>query len=267
MSAAGIQSAAGVLDRTVQLLKLLATAGKKGLPLTVIAGATGLANSTVHRLLAQLCAQGMVVQHESTRRYALGPLIFELGVAASVAYDPREHCAPYLRKLAEEVGDTVYLTLRSGADAVCIDRHEGPSPIRVLTLEVGSRRPLGLGAGGLAILAFMPGEEREELIVRSSEHAAVRRELTEEELRNAVEECRRNGYAVIRNRVNPGVSAVGVPLLNSLDQPFAAVSIAAIDSRLSPDRIKALARILQQRVRLIRQASIGPRAVANMVSI
>lgn len=257
MSAVTMQNAAGVLDRTIQLLKLLATAGKKGLPLTVMASATGLANSTVHRLLGQLCSQGMVVQHESTRRYALGPLVFELGVAASVAYDPRERCAPYLRKLAEEVGDTVYLTLRSGADAVCIDRHEGPSPIRVLTLEVGSRRPLGLGAGGLAILAFIPDDEREELILRLSEHAAVKRELTEEELRNAVTECRRHGYSVIRNRVNPGVSAVGVPLLNSLDQPFAAVSIAAIDSRMSPQRIKALARILQQRARLIRQQSAG----------
>src|SRR5690606_27567778 len=121
-------------------------------------------------------------------------------------------CAPYLKRLAEEVGDTVYLTVRSGTDAVCVDRHEGPSPIRVLTLDVGSRRPLGLGAGGLAILAYIPEEEREELIERLYRRASTQRGQSADALRAAVRECRRNGYAVIRNSVNPGVSAVGVPL-------------------------------------------------------
>lgn len=257
MNKSGPQQDVGVLDRTVQLLKLLATAGRKGLPLTVLSASTGLANSTVHRLLLQMVRQGMVVQHESNKRYALGPLVFELGLAASLSFDPRERCAPFLRRLADEVGDTVYLTLRSGDDAVCIDRHEGPSPIRVLTLEVGSRRPLGLGAGGLAMLAYVPDEEREELIQRFSQHPDVQRELSGDALRKAVEDCRRKGYAAIRNKVNPGVSAVGVPLLNSLDQAFAAVSIAAIDARMSTQRVEALAAILQQRVRLIRQSLRG----------
>jgi len=61
-----------------------------------------------------------------------------------------------LRAFAEEVGDTVYLVVRSGMEAVCLERIEGPSPVRVLTLDSGSRRPLGLGAGGLAILPRYP---------------------------------------------------------------------------------------------------------------
>lgn len=248
----------GVLDRAVHLLKLLATAGKRGLPLTVLSIHTGMANATVHRLLNQLITQGMVVQHESNKRYALGPLVFELGVAASLAYDPREKSAPFLKQLAEEVGDTVYLTTRSGIDAVCIDRHEGPSPIRVLTLDVGSRRPLGLGAGGLAILSYIQEQEREELIQRLCSKDETEMNQSSEQLREAIAECRRTGYAWIRHRVNLGVSAVGVPLLDSLDQPFAAISIAAIDARMQPDRVKALAAILQKRARLIRQALLGP---------
>jgi DNA-binding IclR family transcriptional regulator len=247
-----------VVERAVQLLKLLAAAGKPGMALTRLSTATGLANSTVHRLLGQLCAQGMVVQRDANKRYALGPLVFELGLAASSSYDPRERCAPFLRRLAEEVRDTVYLTVRSGCDAVCVDRHEGPSPVRVLTLDVGSRRPLGMGAGGLAILAYVRDTEREELIQQLCKRRLARREQFEEELRAAVLACRRNGYAFIRNRVNAGVSAVGVPLLDSLDQPIAAVSVAAIDARMRPARITALAALLQQRVRVIRQSMLGP---------
>jgi len=242
----------GVLDRAAQLLKLLATAGKPGMPLTILSQSTGMANSTVHRLLDNMCAQGMVIQHESTRRYALGPLIFELGLAASPMFDPRKIASPILGKLAEEVGDTVYLTVRSGADAVCIDRQEGPSPVRVLTLDVGSRRPLGLGAGGLAILAFLPESERNGLIQRLARCEPHYAGHSVEPLTAAVAECRRNGYALIRNKVNPGVSAVGVPVLNSFDQSFAAISIAAIDARMPADRIAMLANILQRHARLIR---------------
>jgi DNA-binding IclR family transcriptional regulator len=249
----------GVVERAVQLLKLLATAGRHGMALTRLSAATGLANSTVHRLLGQLCAQGMVVQRDANKRYALGALVFELGLAASSSFDPRDRCAPFLRKLAEEVGDTVYLTMRSGSDAVCVDRHEGPSPVRVLTLDVGSRRPLGMGAGGVAILAYAQETEREELIQTLCKRRLGRREQFETELRAAVLACRRNGYSLIRNRVNPGVSAVGVPLLDSLDQPVAAVSVAAIDARMRPARITALAALLQQRVRVIRQSMLEPR--------
>ena len=243
----------GTIERAVQLLKRMATSGKRGLPLTQLAAETGLAHSTVHRLLHRLIAERMVIQSESTKRYLLGPLAFELGVAAASPYDLREPCRGLLSELAEEVGDTVYLTVRSGADSVCLDRYEGPSPIRVLILNIGSRRPLGLGAGGLAMLSFMPEQEREELILRLARHIPADSHLSEHELRSAVKACRRCGYSFIRNRVTLGVSAVGVPVMDSLGQPFAAISVAAIDSRMSPSRVSSLAHTLQLRARTIRQ--------------
>lgn len=250
----------GTIERAVQLMKQMATSGKRGLPLTQLASETGLAHSTVHRLLHRLIAERMVVQSESTKRYLLGPLAFELGVAAASPYDLREPCRGLLSELAEEVGDTVYLTVRSGTDSVCLDRYEGPSPIRVLILNIGSRRPLGLGAGGLAMLAFMPDQEREELIIRLAQEPTADGHLSEQELRSAVAACRRSGYSFIRNRVNLGVSAVGVPVMDTLGQPFAAISVAAIDNRMSPSRVSSLAHTLQHRARSIRQILGGQSA-------
>ncbi|WP_442596933.1 IclR family transcriptional regulator [Parapusillimonas sp. JC17] len=255
MGGKAAQGDVGTIERAVQLMKHMATAGRRGLPLTRLASDTGLPYSTVHRLLQRLIQQRMVVQNESNKRYLLGPLAFELGVAASMSFDLREPCRRYLLSLAEEVGDTVYLTVRSGADAVCLDRYEGPSPVRVLTLEVGSRRPLGLGAGGLAMLAFLPEEEREALIASlATDVPAKGGSRLEIDLHKAVARCRKDGYAFIRNQVNPGVSAVGVPLFDSLDQPIAAISVAAIDGRMGPARIQSLASILQTRARAIRKA-------------
>lgn len=241
----------GVLERSVQLLKLLATAGRRGLALTQLSKSTDMAHSTVHRLLRQLMQERLVVQRETGKGYALGPLAFELGLAAAPSYDLREHCQLGMQQLAEELGDTVYLSVRSGIESVCQAREEGPSPIRVNTLSIGSRRPLGLGAGGLAILSHLPAAEYEEVMSHILPRVQTEAGLDERTLRAAVAQTRRNGYSFIRNRVTLGVTAVGVPIFDSLDRPIAAISIAAIDERMRADRIALLAANLQQQARLM----------------
>lgn len=90
------------------------------------------------------------------RRYFLGHLIFELGLAASSNFNLRDIRQSSLMRLADRTGDAVFLTIRSGYDTVCIDRKEGSFSIRALTLGVGTRRSLGVGAGGLALLMSLP---------------------------------------------------------------------------------------------------------------
>jgi DNA-binding IclR family transcriptional regulator len=64
-----------------------------------------------------------------------------------------------MMRIAEATGDTVFLTQRSGLDSVCVDRQEGTFPIKTFTLEIGMRRPLGVGTGSLAILSGLSEEE------------------------------------------------------------------------------------------------------------
>lgn len=159
-------SSAGSLRRGVLILKLLATAGARGLPLTEVAVRSGLPHPSAHRVLQQLCAERLVDRHPELKRYRLGPLAFELGMAGSIMYDIRDLCEPSMQALAGATEDTIYLVMRSGFDAVCMHRTEGAFPIRTLVLEVGSRRPLGVGAGGLAILGSLEEEEQSEIIER-----------------------------------------------------------------------------------------------------
>ena len=48
--------------------------------------------------------------------------------------------------------------------SICSARALGDYPIKALTLDVGIRRPLGVGAGGLAILCALPEAEADEII-------------------------------------------------------------------------------------------------------
>jgi DNA-binding IclR family transcriptional regulator len=205
----------------------------------------------VHRLLQRLVDQRLARQLTSTRRYALGPLAFELGLAAAQQFDVRAACRPALERLARELGDTAYLVMRSGLEAVCVDRQEGPSPIRVFTLEVGSRRPLGLGAAGLAILAALPDDERAQVLTHVSAKVLEIGKLQPAEFASSIERCCKKGHSFIRNRVTLGVSAVGVAIHNALGAPVGAVSVAAVDSRLTATRVSALALVLHREAREI----------------
>lgn len=236
---------AGSLKRGVAILKLLATAGPRGLSLTEIAAHAGLPHPSVHRVLKQLGAERLVDRHPELKRYRLGPLAFELGVAGSTMYDIRDLCDSAMDALAEATEDTIYLVMRSGFDAVCMHRREGSFPIRTLVLEVGSRRPLGVGAGGLAILSALEEEERGEVIERVAPKLDAFGHLTAESITEACSATRERGAAVIEGTINLGVTAVGLPFRDTMGQAIGALSVAALSQRMTTPRVHSIRETLR----------------------
>lgn len=230
----------GLLRRAAVILRTLATVGSQGAPFINLAHAVGLPHATVHRLLRQLIDERLAMQIEGSRRYALGPLAYEIGLAAAQQFDMRSLFSPVLNELAVQARETIYLILRSGDEAVCIDIVEGPSPVRVVKLPIGSRRPLGLGAGGLAILAALPPDESARVLRNVA--AVIEREwhLSEAFLRKSLSSTQRDGYAVIRNRITLGVTAVGRSFSDGLGRVLGAVSIAAMNDRMEPQALTGL---------------------------
>lgn len=155
VSRAGTQ----VISRSALLLRLIANANHQGARLVDLTHHSGLERPTVRRILQGLVAEGLVRQQSDDHRYLLGHLAYELGLAAARGFDMTAIASPSLDRIARETGDTVYLVQRSGIDAVCIDRREGAFPVKVLTIDVGARRPLGAAAGGLALLARASSDE------------------------------------------------------------------------------------------------------------
>jgi DNA-binding IclR family transcriptional regulator len=200
---------------------------------------------SAHRILKQLTVERLVEQNRETHRYKLGPLAFELGIAGSTMYDIRDLCESAMAGLERDTEDTVYLVMRSGFEAVCMHRHEGSFPIRTLVLEVGSRRPLGVGAGGLAVLAAIGEEERAEIIHRVGP-ALSAFGLSESSLAEACMAAQEAGVAMIQNRVSLGVTAVGAHFCDTMGQAIGAISVAALTQRMTPARV----RNISARVRL-----------------
>lgn len=238
-------SDAGSLKRGVLLLKLLATAGPKGLALSDLAARAGLPHPSVHRVLSQLGAERLVERNAEAKRYRLGPLAFELGMAGSTMYDIRDLCDPSMDGLSTATEDTVYLVMRSGFDAVCMHRREGSFPIRTLVLDVGSRRPLGVGAGGLAILAAIAPPERAAILERVGPALGAFGGLSAEGVAEACEATADKGVALIRNTINLGVTAIGRPFRDAMGQPVGALSVAAMSQRMTARRIQSIGELLR----------------------
>ncbi|MDF3134546.1 IclR family transcriptional regulator [Pseudomonas extremaustralis] len=251
----------GTLNRSSTILRLLATAGKRGLALTDIASRSALPHGTVHRLLKQLGDTGLTFQSEESRRYLLGPVAYELGLAATEIFDFRSLCRPALERLCQESEATAYFIMRSGYDAVCIDRIEGPFSTRTISLDIGSRRPLGVGAGGLAILAACADDECERILEATASRLGQFHHLNLDQQRQAIQETKKQNYSLIRNRLTLGVTALGMTFRDSMRRPIGAISIGTIDSRLKEPRRKIIVELLKQQVLLIEKSMRASRRV------
>src|SRR5690242_18222041 len=238
------------IERALTLMREIAAHNRTGSRLLDLASRTGLQRPTVHRMLKCLTLEDMVQQDPDTHRYYLGPMVFELGLTAAPRYNLREICHPALSRIAEATGDTVFLTQRSGLDAVCLDRQEGTFPIKTFTLEVGMRRPLGVGTGSLAILSALPDEEVRD-IVNANAPRLPEYGLTPVTLVGQVKKAQKLGYAIREMPSLAGVRSLGHALHNQGGIAFAALSISAISSRMTEKRVGELAGMLKAEARMV----------------
>jgi DNA-binding IclR family transcriptional regulator len=237
------------IERVVQMLRIVASRGKAGMRIGEIATTSGLPHSTCFRMLHRLEYEGLLDRDAHTRKYFLGPLLYELGLLARPRYRLSELCDGALQKLAEVTQDTIYLSERSGLEAVCTLRALGDYPIKSLALDVGIRRPLGVGAGGLAILCALPPDEAESIIEANAPKYEKYGFVSADYLREAIKVGRNQGYAFLDSVVTPGTAAIGIAF--PPENPIAALSVAAISGRLDSLRRDEVARLLRQQIRII----------------
>jgi len=239
------------VDRAVALLRAVAAAGRDGRRLIDLATRCGLGKSTTHRLLQSLCEAGLVEHDAAAKLFFPGIELFLLGNAASVRFGIVEIARPSLIHLADETGDTVFLTVPIDNEWLCVERQIGAFPIRTLTVDVGDRGPLGVGSGGLALLAFRNDAEVDASIGVNRGRLAGYRDFNSTGLRQLIATTRRQGYAFIDGLLVEGMSAIGIPICDPQGHPVAALSVAAISSRMASTRRRTIVPLLREHARRI----------------
>jgi DNA-binding IclR family transcriptional regulator len=253
------QDASRNVGRIMGIVEALAAEADRGLRLADVMRATGLNKTTAHRLLAGLAAHGLADQDSETGRYFVGVRLIALASAAKRRFQLAPLVEHTLAGLGRQTDDTVMLSARVGDEALCLECHEGGFPIKVLTLRTGDRRPLGIGAPGIALLAFLPDAEVDRVL---SANAAERAEFPFDEIqiRQMIVEARKHGYAYNDVHVFKGMetitdmAAVSVPICATSGTPVAALSITAITQRLAPPRRDNIVAALRREVAAIEAA-------------
>lgn len=233
------------IDRAATILQVLAAFGVRGGPLTEIAKQAGFGKATTHRLLAALADVGFASQNAANRHYHLGA---RLGLLSRQAHqqDIAVLASPSLRHLAAVTEDTAYLSVREGLRSLCLGREQGDFPIKTLSLDVGQSRPLGVGSGSLALLAFLPKAEIESAVESNQRWLRDFPAFTPSKLASLVKQTQTQGFSFVEGLIIPGVNAIGVPVLDAQKQPVAALSITAIAERVHGERALKLAALLHE---------------------
>ncbi|MDB5511929.1 MAG: Transcriptional regulator KdgR [Enterovirga sp.] len=239
----GVQS----IRRASQILSAIARRSPTGLGLSELSRRTGLAHPTARRILKCLIEEQLVTQDTASKRYHLGPLVFELGQCAPHQGALVRLARPALERLSASTGDTVYLTARSGTDAVCLDRIEGTFPIRVVTTGIGDRRPLGVGAVGIAILSRLDESEINS-VLHENRFEYERYGLDRTALHEAIWASRQRGYGVSNGLLTPGVAGIGLAITSAGGSPIAGISIASVTDRIFGERLESTLALLRQEV-------------------
>lgn len=218
-----------VLRRSAQILRLMALHTKDGVRVIDVAESLELEPPTAHRLLQGLVQERLAEHDAQSRRYFLGPSLYELGLTAAPRFNLLDTLQPSIFRLAAATEDTVVATVRSGLDGICIEHRSGAFPIRTSVVSVGTRRPLAAGAGGMAIASCMPEDEAERLIQENAERLGQ----DPGKLAGRMNEARRAGYALhTYRRITPTITAIGIPVIGAYAQCVAGIGVIALSSRL-----------------------------------
>jgi DNA-binding IclR family transcriptional regulator len=238
LTAPGTQSVPA-LERGLLILEHLAKS-RNGVTLAHITQKLQLPRSTSHAILLTFQRCGYVQREEETGRYRLGFRLHALANMALSGISLRGHAAPYLYQLMRNIGLTVHLAILEEGEAILIDRIEPPGAPRLATW-VGKRMGLHCTALGKALIAKLPENELTDMIrrqgmIRHNENTIG----SMKKLRVACDSVMQLGYATDDEEEEIGVRCIGAPVLNSMGQVVAAISISGTKNQIPDISIKAL---------------------------
>lgn len=246
----GAAQSSGVLDRALQVLACF-TEDEPELTAAELVDRTGLASSTLHRLVTMLVERELLVRLPH-RGLAVGARLWEIGELSPLAVRLRERAIPHLMRLYEVTGENVHLGVLDGpperATVLYVGRVTGRRSIPTVS-RAGGRGPLHTTGVGKALLA---GREEAWLeryfaarpLLRETTHS-----ITDEgRLRADLAVGRTRGYWRTQEEMTLGNVSIAVALPGVMGLPPTALGVVVHLERADE---RLLAMLVQQAAREI----------------
>lgn len=184
---------------------------------------TGMPHATARRLVQELLAAGVLEQTDQGK-YVVGLKVWELGTRAPRSMPLRAAALPFMEDLHAALRQHVQLAVREGLEAVVVERMSNPKAVGLVS-QVGGRLPLHSSGVGKVLLAH-GGAELFDRVATERLRAYTPATITDpEKLRGDLAECRRTGFAVVREETSVSTQSVAVPVFGATGEVIAALSV------------------------------------------
>lgn len=227
------------LRRALNLLKTLRTTGPLGL--SEIARAAGLPKASAYRLLTVLQEEGFL-QQDRDARYLLGTAFISFGQAVIERLELQHIAHPFLEQLRDAVSETVNMGILENEVVVYIDKVLGSHSMQMYS-QVGRRVPAYCGALGKTLLAFVPDKVLDDVFAATQFVKCGPNTIVDPDaLRAHLALIKAAGFSIDNNETEDGVRCVGAPVQDHTGQVVAAISVSGPCTRITLERLAAIAR-------------------------
>jgi DNA-binding IclR family transcriptional regulator len=231
------------VSRAIKALLMLAE-HRDGLTLTSLATLLKSNKATAHRIVTTLKAFDLVMT-DGNGKLRLGSGVRGLSEGLSLESRIREAARPYLARLRDATGETACLHLVFGYERACVEQVESRAQLKWVA-EIGKRFPLTAGAPGKVILAFMSPEARQRALRVLPLARLTPDSITDPRcFTRALEQARRDGYAISINESVPGAAACAAPVRDWSGKIVGAMTVSGPVERLSRRRLRRFSTLVK----------------------
>jgi IclR family pca regulon transcriptional regulator len=249
------------LERGLAVIKAF-SADEPELTLSDIARRTGMTRAAARRFLLTLADLGYVTTVD--RKFSLRPTVLELGYTYLSLMSFPQVATPHLTALSDQVHETTSLAVLDGDDIVYVVR-VGARRVVASGLTVGTRLPAYLTSHGRVQLAARTDDEIDAYLSRVRLEPRTARTVTDPaRLRAVLLKVRAQGWCLVDQELEEGVTSIAVPVHDALGTVIASVNVGTHSRRLPPGPLKQLALgPLQETARQVERdiALLGVRSV------
>lgn len=233
-----------VISKVLRILEAIQTS-PWGLTLKPLCDITGVHKSTAHRFLRHLQREGYLLRTENGA-YLIGPKLSQMGTRANPQATLNAVARPVLSDLWKNTHETVNLAVLDHGSVLYVEVIESPHDFR-LSSQVGARRTVYATALGKALAAWLDEKELESLLNSTSFQPLTSRSVSSPlQFRQELAHVKQRGYAVDDEETTWGARCVSAPILNAAGHAIAAISISGPVTRIAPDQVPALARVVMR---------------------
>ncbi len=222
------QNSSGVqaLDRALDIIEQLAQSQGE-LSIAQLSQRTGLAKSTVHRILSTFTQRGYVEKDPENSMYFIGQKFVQIASVYLSSINLKTEAGPSMHEVASFFDAVCYLGILKNNEVMYLEKIEKHYDFRVYT-QIGKQEPLHCTGLGKMLLAGLEEDVSSTIIHSLNMVKYTANTITDpEDLMLEVAEAKRNNYALDRGEHTPQVSCVAVPIYDYMGTVVAAMSVSA----------------------------------------